>query len=308
MPNRQAADKIFGRLPSLVGMGSVILIWLVACSPVTATPPAGPTPRPSLTATLAEPTLSATPTETRLPPTANPTPECTEASGQVEERSLETERMYEPFKFRVYLPPCYGLYTERNYPVLYLLHGLWFSDDQGPRLGAVDIATRLILSGEIPAFIMVMPYDPNAREPGKTLFDELFIEELVPYVDANYRSLPEARYRAVGGLSRGAGWAIHFGLSHPDLFGVIGAHSPVIFWEDSLEIGKWLSAIPRMDLPRIYMDIGAGDPNSDSAVLLEGLLRDRNIPHEWHVNPGLHDEQYWSSQVEAYLRWYASGW
>jgi S-formylglutathione hydrolase FrmB len=127
-------------------------------------------------------------------------------------------------------------------------------------------------------------------------------------VDENFRTLPEAQFRAVGGLSRGAGWAIHFGLTRPDLFRTIGAHSPIIFYEDAPDIGKWLNAIPRTDLPRIYLDIGDADPNQESITLFTGLLKDRNIPFELHMNSGLHDEQYWNSQVEAYIRWYAAGW
>ena len=69
-----------------------------------------------------------------------------------------------------------------------------------------------------------------------------------------------------------------------------------------------MDKIPRSGMPRIYMDIGDRDPNSDSAGLLENLLKDRNIPHEYHINPGYHTEQYWESQVETYMRWYAAGW
>lgn len=221
---------------------------------------------------------------------------------------LATELMYQPFKMTVYLPPCYDLYTTRHYPVLYLFHGIYYSNDQWERLGVTHVADRLISSGEVPPFIIVMPYDPNAREPASTVFDEIFLEQAVPYVDKTYRTLLDAKHRAVGGLSRGAGWAIHFGLTHPELFGAIGAHSPVIFWEDGPQIGKWLDAIPRIDMPRIYLDIGDRDPNHDSADLFKRLLQDRNIPFEWYLNSGFHTEEYWSLHVEDYLRWYAGGW
>jgi len=226
----------------------------------------------------------------------------------VQEVTLETTYMYDPIKFRVYLPPCYEHNIDQHYPVLYLFHGLFYSDDQWIRIGAVEVVNRLIITGEIAPFILVMPYDPNQREPVSTKFDEAFMEDLLPYIDENYRTLPGPEFRAVGGLSRGAGWALHFGLQDPDLFGAIGAHSPIIFWEDSTRIGDWLNAIPRSKLPRIYVDIGDSDPNSDSALLLETLLKDRNIPHEYHVSPGYHTENYWESQVENYMRWYAAGW
>lgn len=221
---------------------------------------------------------------------------------------LVTRRMYEPFKLNVYLPPCYTMYADRHYPVLYLFHGMYYSNDQWIRMGVVEVVDRLVTSGEIPPFIIVMPYDPNAREPTRTMFDEVFLEEAVPFMDVNYRTIPEAADRAVGGLSRGAGWAIHFGLTHPELFGAIGAHSPIIFWEDAPEIGKWLDAIPRSGMPRMALDIGDRDPNHDSADLIQKKLQDRNIPYEWHLNSGFHTEEYWSLHVEDYIRWYAAGW
>ena len=40
----------------------------------------------------------------------------------------------------------------------------------------------------------------------------------------------------------------------------------------------------------------------------ETQLTERGILHEWYINPGYHDEAYWSKHVEEYLKWYASGW
>jgi enterochelin esterase-like enzyme len=312
MPNRQASIHSGNHLPVLFGSVLALILGLVSCSPNPVVQPetASPPPRASVTATQTTPSLtsSGSPLTSTVTPSQTPIPACKTQPGQVDEGTLETTYMYELFKFRVYLPPCYAHDADQHYPVLYLFHGLFFSDDQWMRIGAVEVANRLIITGEIVPFIIVMPYDPNQREPDSTSFDEVFMEDLLPYVDANYRSLPEPEYRALGGLSRGAGWALHFGLTNPTLFGAIGAHSPIIFWEDAPEIGNWLSAIPRSGMPRMYVDIGDSDPNPDSAILMENLLTDRNIPHESHVSPGFHTEQYWESQVENYMRWYAAEW
>ena len=304
MRNRQAAFQIRHLLPP----GLFFCLFLAACSPkpLQSTPqPATLTPRASLTASPTVPTQTPSPTAS---PTLDPTPICNGLVGQVMQVEFDTTRMYEPFKMSVYLPPCYTLYLEKHYPVLYLFHGIYYSNDQWIRLGVTRVADRLINSGEIPPFIIVMPYDSNAREPTNSAFDEVFIQEAVSYIDANYRTIPQAAGRAVGGLSRGAGWAIHFGLTHPELFGAIGAHSPVLFWEDAPELDKWLAAIPRSGLPRISLDIGDRDPNRDSAELLENALTDKNIPFDLHLNSGYHTEEYWSQHVEDYIRWYAAGW
>ena len=212
--------------------------------------------------------------------------------------------------FRVYLPPCYQEETRQYYPVLYLIHGQSYTDDQWDRLGADEAATRLIESGETPPFLIVMPHDHKWLEPSKSTFETEFMDELLPWVDAHYRTLPDRKFRAVGGLSRGASWAIHFGLERWDLFSAIGGHSPPVFWDDVSDVRRWLAAIPPEEIPRIYLDIGEADSASimASAVWFEQLLTDQEIPHEWHLNDGGHTEKYWSAHVEQYLRWYAQGW
>ena len=101
-----------------------------------------------------------------------------------------------------------------------------------------------------------------------------------------------------------------FGLKYWQDFGIIGAHSPALFWNDGPSIVKWLDAIPLEKMPRIWIDLGAGDEKEilDSANWFESQLTGRNIPHEWYLNTGEHDEKYWSSHVEQYLRWYARDW
>jgi enterochelin esterase-like enzyme len=208
------------------------------------------------------------------------------------------------------LPPCYDQQTERRYAVLYLVHGQNYNNDQWDRLGADEAADALIASGEIPPFIMVLPRDRSWAQPTEDKFGQVVVEQLVPYIDAHYRTLPERAYRAVGGLSRGAAWAVHLGLSHWELFGAIGAHSLPVFWSDTRRIRSWLEAIPSEALPRIYLDIGEKDRPSilDSAMWFEKLLTEKGIPHEWHLFPGYHEEAYWQAHVKDYLRWYAEGW
>jgi enterochelin esterase-like enzyme len=194
--------------------------------------------------------------------------------------------------------------------VLYLIHGQNYNNDQWDRLGADETADALIAAGEIPPFILVLPRDRSWAQPSEDMFGQVVADRLVPYIDEHYRTLPERAYRAVGGLSRGAGWAVHLGLSHWELFGAIGAHSLPVFWADTAHIRSWLEAIPDDALPRIYLDIGEKDrPNIlASATWFEGLLSEKGIPHEWHLFPGYHEEAYWQAHMEDYLRWYTLGW
>lgn len=266
-------------------------------------------------APAASTTASSTPTASPLPPTQTPTqtpapPACLKAGGYIETGEVRTELLRLPLEFRVYLPPCYQEQPDRRYPVLYLIHGQSYNDDQWDRLGADETADALIAAGEVPPFIMVMPRDRVWTQPTEDPFGQAVAEALVPWVDENYRTRADRTSRAVGGLSRGAGWAVHLGFSRWELFGAIGAHSLPVFWTDLPHLRAWIDAIPREALPRIYMDLGDKDrlQLSRSAMWFEELLTEKNIPHEWHLYSGYHEEAYWEAHVEEYLRWYARGW
>jgi enterochelin esterase-like enzyme len=301
MHKRQARERFFGQKIILIIFIPALLLGPVSCArqaDIVPTPTASPVP-PTATETLTpEPTATFTPTST---------PVCTDA-GMLEPQELTSASMPKPMRFIVYTPPCYADRTDLRYPVLYLFHGAYYDETQWVRLGAPSTADRLISSGEVLPFIIVMPFDPYPDQPHEYGFDEAFIQDLMPYIDSHYRTQPDRSHRAVGGLSRGSSWALHFGLLYPDLFGAIGMHSPIIFTQDGNVVEPWLNTIPLEKMPAIYIDIDENDQDMDKARWLENLLTSQNIPHEWHLNTGFHDEAYWSAHVEEYLRWYASNW
>jgi enterochelin esterase-like enzyme len=213
-------------------------------------------------------------------------------------------------EYAVYLPPCYDQEDSRRYPVLYLIHGQNFNHDQWDRLGVDETANELVGTGELPPFLIVLPRDRVWTQPDEDPFGQVLAERLVPTIDAQYRTRRAREFRAVGGLSRGAGWAVHLGLSSWRLFGAIGGHSLPVFWADTPHIRRWLDEIPARSLPRIYLDIGDKDRPAilESALWFENLLTEKGIPHEWHLYTGYHEEAYWAAHVEEYLRWYAAEW
>ena len=276
------------------------LIGLFACSP---------SEQPLPTQTRISPTLTLQPTYTPSLPTETSTPTplaCLTQPGRVESGALDLTNP--PQEYFIYLPPCYDEKTDVRYPVLYLLHGQTYTDDQWIRLGAVDALDNLILSGEAMPFIIVFPDDRYWNLPPGAGFGERLVNYLIPYIDSTYRTLPDRNHRAIGGMSRGAGWAFELGFTRWDLFSVIGLHSLAVFQKDGSKLGGWVSEIPADSLPSVFMDIGSNDQELSTAISVEAQLNDIGLPHEWHRYQGAHTEEYWSAHVGEYIQWYAEQW
>ena len=128
--------------------------------------------------------------------------------------------------FNILLPTDYETSTNR-YPVLYLLHG--FGDDHT----AWSYMTNLSGYAARHKMIIVMPdaaksfYVNSASDP-KAKFEDFIVKDLIPYVDANYRTIPLRRSRAVAGLSMGGYGAAFLGLKHYKKFAAIGSFSGAI--------------------------------------------------------------------------------
>jgi enterochelin esterase-like enzyme len=274
-----------------------LLTFITACS--SSNQPV-PTPDPS------------TPTQDPITPSSTNTPDptqqphCITQPGQVESGKLDTTKP--PQEYLIYLPPCYTEQTTQHYPVLYLLHGQTYIDDQWIRLGAVKALDQLIISGEAQPFIIVFPDDRYWNVEAGPGFGDRLVNALIPYIDENYRTIPNRNQRAIGGLSRGSGWALELGLTHWDLFSVIGLHSLAVFQDDGSKIEKWLKKIPPIAYPTIFMDSGDNDPELAMALTVESTLTENGIPHEWHLYSGAHTEEYWSAHIAEYISWYAGQW
>jgi len=268
------------------------------------------------TVTLA-PTLLTTQTarltDTPLPkstltPTATPVP-CDRASGgEVTRIELNSELLPAPYTVSVYTPPCYGEEDGLTYPVLYLLHGQNMDDTFWLSLGAAELVDDMIAQGG-PPFLMVMPYEvDNFDPPSESKFADAVLSELIPWVEDHYTVCTERECRAIGGVSRGGGWAMHLVARNFDTFGAVGAHSMGLLQGDAWQIQKHLETRTREEYPRIYIDRGEDDFLYEGIDYFVGVLVDNDIPHEFHINPGRHDKAYWQAHVAEYLEWYAAGW
>jgi enterochelin esterase-like enzyme len=262
----------------------------------TLTPSRSPTtsPEPSFTPTL---TLTITPTP------------CPDPHGRVQQDQIFSSALNRDLDFRVFLPPCYDAQVPSGYPVLYLLHGQSMDDSAWDRLEADETAAALMTSSQVPPFLIVMPREEYfLQDMTQSRFGEALIQDLLPWIDANYATCPQRACRAIGGLSRGAVWAFLIGLENQRLFGAAGGHSlpgPVV---SPYYLKTLWESMPENERIRLYIDIGEFDRYRSGAEEFRARLEFLSIPHEWRLNPGTHDDAYWLAHVEDYLRWYASGW
>jgi enterochelin esterase-like enzyme len=180
--------------------------------------------------------------------------------------------------------------------------------DEWVRLGVPQIMDEMFFSGEYVPFIVVFPDDSLWNLSSGWRFGERLVGSLVPYIDATYRTIPDRDHRAIGGLSRGGGWAAQLGFENPSMFGSIGLHSPAIFKGDGYAMEKLVQSIPEDKRPQLWLDAGDNDRELRSIIAFEEMLARNDYPHEFHFLSGDHSELYWGVHVRDYLHWYAEVW
>ncbi|HDR88272.1 MAG TPA: esterase [Bacteroidetes bacterium] len=130
----------------------------------------------------------------------------------------------------VYVPADYEKNPGKRYPVLYLIHG-WGEDENGWSIQGhmANIMDGLIASGKAVPMMVVMPSgdiqtSPDVREASGDITD-IFMNDLIPFIDKTFRTYTDREHRAMAGLSRGGGQTCATVFSHMDKFAWMGAFS-----------------------------------------------------------------------------------
>ncbi len=230
----------------------------------------------------------------------------------------------------VWLPPGYDSTATRRYPVVYFLDGQNVFDGAtsfipGAEWGVDETADRLIRSGQVPAFIAVgvanssarmgeYTQDADARHGGGAAarHQRFLLEELVPFIDAHYRTRRDARSTGIVGSSLGGLAALDLGLGHPKRFGLVGCLSPSVWWADR-SILRRVQARTGSGL-RIWLDIGDSEEagaDGRRTVADTQALRDALLARGYREGKDLrftvaagaqHNERAWAARVEPMLR------
>lgn len=135
----------------------------------------------------------------------------------------------------VYTPPGYEK-GEHTYPVLYLQHGGTENETVWTSCGRVNfIMDNLIAEGECVPFIIVMNngmlrYDTlKNRDYVDDCFENMLINDCIPFIDSHYRTQTDKWHRAIAGLSMGSMQTNDIGFKHPDIFGNMGSFTSTMY-------------------------------------------------------------------------------
>ncbi len=155
--------------------------------------------------------------------------------------TLSTPALAKTTPLRILLPTGYAAHPDEHYPVIYLLHGCCNYDVSGAASWTVHGDAEGLTAG-LPV-IVVMPDDGqggmytnwyNNGKFGPPDWETYDIDELIPWVQANFRTIPNRGHRAIAGLSMGGFGAMSLAARHPDLFSFAASFSGVVDNHDTL--------------------------------------------------------------------------
>jgi len=180
------------------------------------------------------------------------------ARGRVESVELETGHFEAKRQLEVYLPPGYDSGEER-YPVVYL-HAGHDAFQYGELARSLDNLVADAVAGPLIVVAVHPPGNPMPETwgPGRAGFVSMLVEEVVPLVDARYRTHAERGSRAVAGVGATGLSALFAAFEHPEVFGGVASQSLMVLTEQETQVAELLARSGDPSL-RIYLGWGRYD-------------------------------------------------
>jgi S-formylglutathione hydrolase FrmB len=248
----------------------------------------------------------------------------------------------------VYLPAGYDAGAtqrpQQKYPVLYFLHGLGDNERTLFNSGWWTLFDDLRRQHKMGEFLIVAPeggrtFYVNSAD-GSVRYNDFFLQEFVPMVEAKYRISKGRDSRAISGISMGGYGALRFAFAHPEMFSAVSAQSAALITEspeelDSaarsgaplgkllapvfgspIEVQHWKDNSPLILANRnqaslrrmaIYFNCGQDDNygfEKGAAVLHEQLLKE-GVKHEYHPYPGDHSLSYFLGHFSEVMEFHS---
>lgn len=224
------------------------------------------------------------------------------AHGKLEMVEYDSKSVGNKRKALVYTPPGYS--AETKYPVLYLLHGIGGDEEEWRRGGNPNvILDNLIADKKTVPMIVVMPNgraQANDRAEGNVFasapafgeFDKDLLGSLIPFIEAKYSVIKDRESRALAGLSMGGGQSLNFGLGNLDTFAWVGGFSSAPNTKPAAELVPDPEKATKQ-LKLLYVSCGNKDGLIRISQNVHAYLKEKNVPHIWHVDEHAHDFKHW---------------
>jgi len=219
--------------------------------------------------------------------------------------------------FNIYLPPEYATSPGKRFPVIYWLHGAGGHESQG--LAQAALLDKAIAAGLTPQTIMVIPNGGKRSEyrdwaAQNVMAETMIIKELIPLIDARYRTQPAPYGRAIEGMSMGGNGSLKLALKYPEMFGsvlaIAGTYGRIrldgyFFLGVTPDQQKWVAKLAQwysededvFELARrnynrlghlaIRLLIGTQDVSFPDSEKLHVHLRDLGVAHEYEILLGV---------------------
>lgn len=250
------------------------------------------------------------------------------AATQLKCSTITSKILGRAVNYCVDLPADYAA-SGKRYPVLYFLHGMFENYRAWDENGGKDVLDGLVEAGKIGPMIVVLPDAGNSfyvnSYDGKDRYEDFFVQELVPFIDQQYRTIPDAQHRGVSGVSMGGYGSLHLAMLHPTVFGSVSAQGAALvpkFPHPVPTTGRWgfyarilehsfgnplneaywdannpltLAEDPaKFAGLKIYFDCGTHDRYGfeHGAELLDEELNKNDVPHVFALRPGSHGWDY----------------
>jgi enterochelin esterase-like enzyme len=208
-------------------------------------------------------------------------------------------------KMQVYTPPGYS--KDKKYPVMFLLHGIGGDETEWQRFSKVDaLIDNLIADKKAEPMIIVMPNGRAQKDdranagmgaaPAFAVFERDLLDDVIPAIDARYSTRADREGRALAGLSMGGGQTLNFGLAHLDTFAWIGGFSSAPNTKSPAELVPDPAATKKQT-KLLLITCGNQDGLFRISKGMHTYLKEKDVPHVWHVDGNGHDPTHWSSSL-----------
>jgi enterochelin esterase-like enzyme len=221
-------------------------------------------------------------------------------------------------RMHIYTPQGYEA-NQQKYPIFYLLHGAMDNDDAWTSVGRAGfILDNMIAAGKVKPMVVAMPAGHTTAstslgrgrggaaggvQPRDEFFDD-FVNDVMPYVEKNYRVLTDRSHRAIAGLSMGGGQTLNVAFSHLDKFAYIGVFSSGMGvggggasnWEQS-HLAALDDANLKKDLKLVWFSTGVQDSLISNSRTTVDLLKKHGFNVVFKESPGAHTWINWRNYL-----------